>query len=348
MAVIDPRTPAAGGSSSPPQGAPPVAPGVMMQGAQAHPAQVGPLEGAQPPPAAGHPGRGVLPPPGGDPVMSGRSPGILRRLLRHRAAVLGGAIVLLLVLMALLADVIAPYDPLRGRLADMLQPPSRAHWMGTDEQGRDILSRIIHGSRISLQVGLVAVGISLTTGTAIGAVSAYFGGWLDLLVMRVIDILLAFPSILLAIAITAILGPSLTNAMVAVGIVGMPVYARLVRASVLSLKEQDFVQAARAAGGGHGRVLWRHILPNALAPLIVQSTLSIGTAMLDAAGLSFLGLGAQPPAPEWGAMLSGAQVYIQLAPWVVTFPGLAIMLAVLGFNLLGDGLRDVLDPRLRR
>lgn len=279
---------------------------------------------------------------------SGRPRSFLRRLLTHRAAVLGGSIVLLLLLSALLADWLAPYDPIRGRLTDMLQPPSAAHWLGTDEQGRDILSRIIYGSRISLQIGLIAVGISLTLGTAIGAFSAYFGGWADLLVMRFIDIMLAFPSILLAIAITAILGPGLVNAMIAVGIVNMPIYARLVRSSVLSLKEYDFVQAARAAGGGHGRIMGRHILPNALAPLIVQSTLSIGTAMLDAAGLSFLGLGAQPPLPEWGAMLSGAQTYIQLAPWVVTFPGLAIMLAVLGFNLLGDGLRDVLDPRLRR
>lgn len=294
------------------------------------------------------PARGAAPHLAGGPDAAHRGPGILRRLLRHRAAVLGGLIVLTIVLAALLADVIAPYDPIKGKLADMLKPPSPEHWMGTDEQGRDILSRIIHGSRISLQIGMVAVGISLTVGTTIGALSAYFGGWLDLIVMRIIDILLAFPSILLAIAITAILGPGLTNAMIAVGIVNMPVYARLIRASVLSLREQDFVQAARAAGGGHGRILGRHVLPNALAPLIVQSTLSIGTAMLDAAGLSFLGLGAQPPAPEWGAMLSGAQVYIQLAPWVVTFPGLAIMLAVLGFNLLGDGLRDVLDPRLRR
>ncbi|MEW8979725.1 MAG: nickel transporter permease [Symbiobacterium sp.] len=298
------------------------------------------------PRTGGQPGPG--PHPSGDADFAPSGSGPLRRFLRHRAAVLGGLIVLTIVLTALLADVIAPYDPIEGRLVDMLQPPSRTHWMGTDEQGRDIFSRIIHGSRISLQVGLVAVGISLTTGTAIGAISAYFGGWPDLVVMRIIDILLAFPSILLAIAITAILGPSLTNAMIAVGIVGMPVYARLVRASVLSIKEQDYVQAALAAGGGHGRILFRHILPNALAPLIVQSTLSIGTAMLDAAGLSFLGLGARPPTPEWGAMLSGAQVYIQLAPWVVTFPGLAIMLAVLGFNLLGDGLRDVLDPRLRR
>lgn len=279
---------------------------------------------------------------------SGRRRSLLRRLLSHRAAVLGGSIVLLLLLSALLADWLAPYDPIRGRLTDMLQPPSAAHWLGTDEQGRDILSRIIYGSRISLQIGLIAVGISLTLGTAIGAFSAYFGGWADLLVMRFIDIMLAFPSILLAIAITAILGPGLVNAMIAVGIVNMPIYARLVRSSVLSLKEYDFVQAARAAGAGSGRIMGRHILPNALAPLIVQSTLSIGTALLDAAGLSFLGLGAQPPLPEWGAMLSGAQTYIQLAPWVVTFPGLAIMLAVLGFNLLGDGLRDVLDPRLRR
>jgi len=273
---------------------------------------------------------------------------LFRRLLGHRAAVLGGSIVLLILLSALLADWLAPHDPIRGRLTEMLKPPSADHWLGTDEQGRDILSRIIYGSRTSLQIGLIAVGISLTLGTAIGAFSAYFGGWADLVVMRFIDIMLAFPSILLAIAITAILGPNLINAMIAVGIVNMPIYARLVRSSVLSLKEYDFVQAARAAGGGHRRIMGRHILPNALAPLIVQSTLSIGTAMLDAAGLSFLGLGAQPPLPEWGAMLSGAQTYIQLAPWVVTFPGLAIMLAVLGFNLLGDGLRDVLDPRLRR
>ncbi len=281
-------------------------------------------------------------------VDAPKRPGMFRRLLGHRAAVLGGSIVLMIFLAALLADVLAPFDPLRGQLADRLQGPSALHWLGTDEQGRDILSRIIHGSRISLQIGVISVGISLTLGVLIGALSAYFGGWADLIAMRFIDIMLAFPSILLAIAITAILGPSLTNAMIAVGIVNMPIYARLVRASVLSLKEFDFVLAARASGGGHGRILGRHVLPNALAPLIVQSTLSTGTAMLDAAGLSFLGLGAQPPLPEWGAMLSGAQTYIQLAPWVVTFPGLAIMLAVLGFNLLGDGLRDVLDPRLRR
>jgi len=287
----------------------------------------------------------VEPPIAVDPP---RHRGAISRLLRHRAAVLGGSIVLLILLAALLADLVAPFDPIRGQLSDRLQPPSPTHWLGTDEQGRDILSRIIHGSRISLQIGLISVGISLTLGVLIGALSAYFGGWADLVAMRLIDMMLAFPSILLAIAITAILGPSLTNAMIAVGIVNMPIYARLVRASVLSLKEFDFVQAARAAGGGHVRILGRHILPNALAPLIVQSTLSTGTAMLDAAGLSFLGLGAQPPLPEWGAMLSGAQTYIQLAPWVVTFPGLAIMLAVLGFNLLGDGLRDILDPRLRR
>lgn len=271
-----------------------------------------------------------------------------KRLLRHRAAVLGGAIVLLLILSALLADWVAPYDPIKGQLAQMLQKPSPGHLLGTDEQGRDILSRIIHGSRISLYVGLISVGISLTLGVLIGASAAYFGGWTDLLTGRFLDIMLAFPSILLAISITAILGPNLTNAMIAVGIVNMPVYARLVRASVLSIKEYDYVLAARASGGGHSRILRKHILPNAMAPLIVQTTLSIGTAVLETAGLSFLGLGAQPPLPEWGAMLSGAQTYIQIAPWVVTFPGLAIMVSVLGFNLLGDGLRDVLDPRLRR
>lgn len=273
---------------------------------------------------------------------------LLRRLLRHRAALLGGGIVLALILTALLAPYLTRYDPVKGALTDMLQRPSAAHWLGTDEQGRDILSRILHGSRISLYVGLLSVGISLSFGTLIGALSGYFGGWADLLTGRFVDIMLAFPSILLAIAITAILGPSLTNAMIAVGIVNMPVYARLVRASVLSIKEFDYVVAAQAAGGGHGRIITRHVLPNAMAPLIVQTTLSIGTAVLETAGLSFLGLGAQPPLPEWGAMLSGAQSYIQVAPWVVTYPGVAIMISVLGFNLLGDGLRDVLDPRLKR
>ena len=259
-----------------------------------------PAPGGPPNPAAG-----ATPPPAGDPGAAYRGPGVLRRLLRHRAAVLGGTIVLIIVLTALLADVIAPYDPIRGRLADMLQPPSPEHWMGTDEQGAHPEPH--HPRQPHLAAGWAGGGGHLaTTGTLIGAVSAYFGGWFDLLVMRIIDILLAFPSILLAIAITAILGPSLTNTMIAVGIVGMPVYARLVRASVLSLREQDFVQAARAAGGGHGRILWRHILPNALAPLIVQSTLSSARdpgrrgPFVPGAGRAATGAG-------WGAMLSGAR-----------------------------------------
>lgn len=270
-----------------------------------------------------------------------------RRLLRHKGARVGGAIVLLLLLAAILAPVLAPYDPIDGNLANQLQPPSAEHLLGTDEQGRDVLSRIIYGSRLSLLVGCVSTGIALALGIVIGALSAYYGGWWDLITMRFIDIMLAFPTILLAIAITAVLGPSLTNAMVAVGIVNMPIFARLVRSSVLQIKESEYVEAARSVGMGNIRIIARHILPNSLAPLLVQSTLSFGTAILEAAGLSFLGLGAQPPAPEWGAMLSNSQNYMQIATWVVTFPGLAIIINVLGFNLLGDGLRDVLDPRLR-
>lgn len=271
-----------------------------------------------------------------------------RRFCAHRGALAGGLAVAALVLAAVLAPWLAPHDPLDGDLSVMLRPPSRQHLLGTDEQGRDILSRILHGSRLSLLMASGAVLLSLAGGVAVGAAAAHAGGWADLLVMRAVDIMLAFPAILLAIAITAVLGPGLGNVILAVGVVGMPVYARLVRSAVLSLKERDFVVAARAAGLREAGILGRHILPNALSPVLVQASLSFGTALLDAAGLSFLGLGAQPPTPEWGAMLTGAKTYIQVAPWVVTFPGLAIMLGVLGFNLLGDGLRDLLDPRLRQ
>lgn len=272
----------------------------------------------------------------------------LRRLLRHRGAVLGGAIILSMLLLVTFAPVFAPYDPFEADLMRALRPPGEGFLLGTDEQGRDLLSRLIHGGRLSLLAGVASVGLALVLGTAIGALSGYFGKTLDLLVMRIMDIMLAFPSILLAIAITAILGPGLTNAMIAVGVVNLPYFARLIRSSVLSIKEQEYVESARALGMSNLRIILKHVLPNAMAPLIVQSTLGLGWALLDVAGLSFLGLGAQPPDPEWGSMLSRAQVYIQVAPWVVTFPGLAIMTAVLGFNLLGDGLRDVLDPRLRR
>jgi len=271
------------------------------------------------------------------------------RLLRSKTACAGLAILALLLTAALFADVLAPYDPVHDAdLYNRLQPPSAEHWLGTDAQGRDIFSRILHGARISLEIGLVSVGISLILGTLLGAVSGYFGGTVDLVIMRLIDILLAFPSILLAIAIVAILGPDLINAMIAIGIVGIPQFARIVRSSVLAVKEMEFVDAARAIGASDTRILFRHILPNCLAPILVQTTLSIGTAILDAAGLSFLGLGAQPPQPEWGLMLKEGQSAFQTAVWVVTFPGLAILLTVLGFNLLGDGLRDALDPRLKR
>ena len=269
------------------------------------------------------------------------------RLLRQKSAIFGLIIVLTLICAAIFAPYIAPYNPEKGVLGDRLQAPSEGHWLGTDSQGRDILSRIIFGSRISIQIGIITVGISLVVGTFMGALSGYFGGVLDLLVMRFIDIMMAFPYILLAIAITAVLGPSLLNAMIAIGIVGIPIYARVVRGAVLSVKENEYVEAARAVGCSKWRIIWRHVLPNCIAPIIVQATLGIGTAILDSAGLSFLGLGAKPPKSEWGLMLNQGKDSLQTAPWAVMFPGLAILLVVLGFNLLGDGLRDALDPKLK-
>ena len=252
-----------------------------------------------------------------------------------------------MLLVALAGPALAPYDPLKPAPLDRLQGPSEAHVFGTDSLGRDILSRVIYGARISILIGLISVTISLVPGTLLGLVSGYFGGRIDSLIMRLMDMLLAFPAILLAIFITAILEPNLTNTMVAVGIVYIPHYARIVRSSVLSLKEQLFVQAIAHLGGSHLRILGRHILPNALPPIIVYATLGMGTAVLQAAALGFLGLGAQPPQPEWGAMLSEGRQYIQIAPHVAAFPGAAILVLVLGFNLFGDGLRDVLDPSLR-
>ncbi|WP_260471956.1 nickel transporter permease [Bacillus sp. HMF5848] len=268
-----------------------------------------------------------------------------KRVVQSKSSLLGFIIIMLLIITALLAPVIASHDPIEQDLFARYQAPSTDHLLGTDELGRDIFSRIIYGTRISIQIGVIAVGISMIVGIFLGAVSGYFGKWIDMVIMRFIDILMAFPSILLAIAMVAVLGPGLTNTMIAVGIVGVPHFARIVRSSVLSVKETEYIEAARAVGAKHGRILFRHVLPNCMAPIIVQTTLSIGTAILDAAGLSFLGLGAQPPAPEWGAMLSDGRAALQTAPWVVAFPGLAILFTVLGFNLLGDGLRDALDPK---
>ena len=270
-----------------------------------------------------------------------------RRLLRDKLAIAGMVILGLFLLTALLAPLLSPYDPIVQALVDRRQPPSAQHWLGTDDLGRDMLSRIVFGTRLSLQVGIVSVSLAIVVGALVGAVAGYLGGWFDALVMRLMDIMLAFPALLLAIAIVTILGPGLMNMLYAIAIVSIPAYARIVRASVLSVREQDFVLAALGIGATPGRVLFRHIVPNCLTPLIVQGTLGIGTAILDAAGLSFLGLGAQPPTPELGAMLGQGRAAVFTAPHIVLFPGIAIMLTVLGFNLLGDGLRDALDPRLR-
>jgi len=271
----------------------------------------------------------------------------LRRLLRNKLAIAGMVILGIFLLCALFAPLLSPYDPTGQELKIRRQPPSSGHILGLDDLGRDILSRIIYGSRLSLRVGVLSVSFAIVIGTLLGAASGYWGGWADNVVMRFMDIMLAFPALLLAIAIVAILGPGLMNMLVAIAIVSIPTYARLVRAQVLSAKEQDYVLAARAIGVGSVRMLFQSILPNCITPIIVQGTLGIATAILDAAGLSFLGLGAQPPTPEWGAMLGEGRFSLFTAPHIIVFPGIAIMLTVLGFNLLGDGLRDALDPRLR-
>ncbi|SDC88177.1 MULTISPECIES: nickel transporter permease [unclassified Candidatus Frackibacter] len=270
-----------------------------------------------------------------------------KRLLKNKTAVFGLGIIVTLIIVAILAPLLAPYRPTETDIISRLKAPSANHWLGTDELGRDILSRLIYGSRISLQVGVISVSIALVFGAILGLIAGYYGGYLDNLIMRIIDIMLAFPSILLAIAIMSILGPQLKNAMIAIGIVNLPRFARIVKSSVLTVKEEEYVEAAKALGANDSRILFKHLLPNCMAPIIVQATLSIATAILEAAGLSFLGLGAQPPTPEWGAMLSAGRTAIQVAPWVVAFPGLAIIITVLGFNLFGDGLRDALDPKMK-
>ncbi|MDL2210326.1 ABC transporter permease [Desulfovibrio sp. OttesenSCG-928-O18] len=272
----------------------------------------------------------------------------LIRLRRNYMAMIGLAILLVLTLVAIFADQLAPYGYAVQDYMSIRKPPSAAHWLGTDEFGRDVLSRLIYGSRISLQVGFVAVGISLVLGGLVGAVAGYFGGKLDSFLMRLMDIQLSIPTILLAIVISAVLGPGLTNLMIAVGITSIPRFARLMRASVLSLKDMEFIEAAKAMGASHSRIIGLYILPNCAAPLIVQSMLTVANAILYAATLSFLGVGIQPPYPEWGGMLSTAQAYMRTSPYLSIFPGLAIMITIVAINCLGDGLRDALDPKQKR
>ncbi len=270
-----------------------------------------------------------------------------RRLRRNPAAMVGLVILALFGALAALAPVVAPADPIVQDLNARLLPPTWQHWLGTDDLGRDLLARIIYGGRVSLTVGIVSVGFALGVGTLLGLTAGFYGGWSDSVTMRMMDIMLAFPATLLAIFIVGIRGPGLNNAMLAIGVINIPIFARIVRGSVLRVRQEDFVDAARALGAGQRRILARHILPNTLAPIIVQTTLGIGSAVLETAALSFLGLGAQAPTPEWGAMLTNTREYLRDAPWAATFPGIAILLTVVGSNLLGDGLRDALDPRLR-
>lgn len=285
----------------------------------------------------------------------------LRRILRQRNAVLGLIILSILVLTAIFADVIAPFAPEQVLIGveegiKKRQDPcihlfgcpkdQPQHLMGVDGNVRDQFSRVVHGSRISLMIGFTTIGFAIIVGTILGSISGFFGGWVDNLIMRILDVLMAFPSLLLAIVIVSVLGPGLQNALLAIAIVTVPVYARVVRASVLSIKEMPYVAASRALGGNSFHILINRVLPNAIPPLIVTGTLGIGTAILDAAALSFLGLGAQPPMPEWGTMLGSERNQVFTAPHLVFYPGIAIMLTVLSFNLLGDGLRDAIDPRL--
>ena len=291
-------------------------------------------------------------------VATAPMPGTLRLFWRsfaeNRGAVVGLAITLFLVVVAVLANVIAPHSPIEQFRDHFLNPPvweaggSARFLLGTDDVGRDVLSRLIYGARLSLLIGIAVVALSMSVGTVLGLIAAFAGGMVDVAIMRLMDIVLVFPSLLLAIVIVAILGPSLSNAMIAVAVVTLPNYTRLVRASALSELSRDYVTATRSAGAGTLRLMFLTVLPNCTAPLIVQASLGFSSAILDAAALGFLGLGAQPPTPEWGTMLAGALQYYQRAWWVLAFPGFAILITVLAFNLFGDGLRDALDPKLKR
>lgn len=272
----------------------------------------------------------------------------IKRLRQNPGAVLGLFVLITLILISVLAPILTPYDPAGTALSSQLAPPSTSHWFGTDEFGRDILSRILHGGRVSLSVGLIALTIGATLGTFIGMISGYYGNRVDTFLMWFIDVLLAFPGILLALLVVSILGVELQNLMLAVGVSMVPRFARLVRGTVLAAKRNLYVEAAKVTGVSESRMLTRHILPNIVSPVIVLSTLSLGTAIIIASGLSFLGLGAKPPSPEWGAMLSDGRQFLRGQWWITTFPGLAILITVLAVNLIGDGLRDALDPRMNR
>ncbi len=285
---------------------------------------------------------------GPDRVARARWAVMARRFAANRLALIGAVIILIMVVGALVGPVLDPSDPTAMNFDQQFLAPSSSHIMGTDDFGRDIFSRIVNGAMQSLQVGIVSVAIGAVVGSLIGLVSGYFGGWFDLVSQRFIDIMLAFPDLLLALAIVAVLGPSLTNVMIAVGIGSVPVYARLMRGQVLTLKRREYVESARASGAGAGRIIFRHILPNTLSPLVVLASLGIAGAILTGAALSFIGMGAQPPSPEWGAMLSAGREYLRQQWWIATFPGIALALTALGFNLLGDGLRDILDPRMTK
>lgn len=273
----------------------------------------------------------------------------LLRKLRRRPLVIAAMLVLVVfIILALAAPLFAPHDPTALLPGAVMRPPSWQFPLGTDELGRDVLSRVIHGARISLQIGVFTISIALALGTLVGITAGFYGGLVDGGLMAVMEVFLAFPQILLAMAIVAMLGPNLTNAMIAVGLSAVPVYARTARGTTLSVRSMDFVEAARAVGAGDGRILLRHVLPNMISPVVVLATAGVGIAILIAAGLSYLGLGAQPPTPEWGAMLSESRAYLRNAWWMATFPGLAITLVVVSLNLCGDWLRDLLDPRLRK
>jgi peptide/nickel transport system permease protein len=269
------------------------------------------------------------------------------RMLREPLNALAIAIIAIFALGAIFATLLAPYDPLAQELSARLQPPDSAHWLGTDQLGRDLLSRIVYGARISLVIGVVVVALAGIVGTAIGMIAGYAGGLVDEALMRLTEVFLAFPPLILAMAIAGALGPSLTNAIIAIAAVTWAVYARLARGQVLALRRREYVEAARAIGVGRVRIVVRHLLPNAVAPLLIQASFDMGSAIISAAGLSFIGFGAQPPTPEWGVMISEGRNFISTQPWLSLFPGLAILLTVGAFNLLGDGLRDILDPRLR-